>query len=175
MYPHSTISLIGMPGAGKSTVGVLLAKRTGLRFCDTDLEIQVRAGATLQDILEREGHLALRHREQDVLLDIDLNHAVISTGGSAVYSDEIMARLAAAGPLVYLQVELNILQRRVAAAPDRGIASSAEQTFEDVYLERTPLYQRHAQYTVDANAGTPDQISKAILAAVAGPSTPSRQ
>ena len=79
-----TIGLIGMPGAGKSTTGVLLAKLCGLRFVDTDLDIQVHAGATLQQILERDGHLQLRTLEQEVLLGVDLAGAVIATGGGAV-------------------------------------------------------------------------------------------
>ena len=93
-----TISLIGMPGAGKSTVGVILAKLAGLRFADTDLEIQLRAGATLQEILERDGHLHLRALEEQVLLALPLDGAIISTGGSVVYSEAIMRRLREAGP-----------------------------------------------------------------------------
>ena len=79
----ATISLIGMPGAGKSTVGVVLAKLAGLRFIDTDIDLQVRAGASLQQILERDGYQQLRALEQDVLLDLDLQGAVVATGGSA--------------------------------------------------------------------------------------------
>ena len=111
-----------MPGAGKSTVGVVLAKLAGLRFVDTDLDIQVRAGASLQQILERDGYQRLRALEEDVLLALDLQGAVVATGGSAVYSEAAMGRLKQAGPVVYLEVDLATLQRRVAAAPLRGIA-----------------------------------------------------
>ncbi len=165
--PHDTISLIGMPGAGKSTVGVVLAKLAGLSFRDTDLDIQVRENATLQEIIDSQGHLRLREIEQEVLLEVPLDRAIISTGGSVVYSEAIMRRLAAAGPVVFLDVDLPTLERRVAAAPLRGIASDAGQSFADVYAERVPLYRRYAQFTVDGTAGTPEDIATRILALIA--------
>ena len=158
-----TISLIGMPGAGKSTVGVLLAKLTGLRFCDTDLDIQVREQATLQAILEQHGYRFLRSVEEQVILEIDLQDAVVSTGGSAVYSEAAMDRLQRAGPVVYLEADLATLEQRVAAAPLRGIASDAAQSFAELYAERTPLYRRHADLTVDATAGCAEQIAESVL------------
>ncbi len=165
-----TISLIGMPGAGKSTVGVILAKLTGLRFVDTDVDIQVREGATLQEIIEKEGHLRLRAIEQEVLLAIDLDRAIISTGGSVIYSEPAIRRLQSAGPLVYLEAGLSTLEERVAAAPLRGIACPASQTYADVYAERTPLYRRHADITVDAAAGCADDVAAEILRLLRGPS-----
>lgn len=163
----TTISLIGMPGAGKSTTGVLLAKLTGLRFVDTDLDIQVRAKATLQQLLERDGYLRLRALEQEVLLGIELEDAIIATGGSVVYSAAVMRRLREAGPVVYLEADLATLQRRVAAAPCRGIACAAEQGYADIFAERTPLYRRYADVTVDASGGSPDSVAAAILQALA--------
>ena len=162
-----TISLIGMPGAGKSTVGVVLAKLSGLRFVDTDLEIQQREQATLQAILEQSGYLRLRAIEQEVLLHSNLDNAVISTGGSVVYSAAVMRRLRAAGPVVYLETDLATLERRVAAAPLRGIASSSRQTYAEVYAERTPLYRQYTDITVDAGAGGVDDVAGAILRQVA--------
>ena len=159
----TTISLIGMPGAGKSTVGVILAKLTGLRFADSDLDIQVREGATLQEILDRHGHLHLRAVEQQVLLDLNIDHAILSTGGSVVYSDAVMQRLRGAGPVVYLAADRVTLEERVAAAPLRGIACPPGQSFADVYAERTPLYQRYADISVDATAGSADQVAAQIL------------
>jgi shikimate kinase len=158
-----TISLIGMPGAGKSTVGVILAKLTGMRFVDTDLDIQVREDATLQQILERHGYQYLRNVEQQVLLEIPLGHAIISTGGSVVYSETAMQRLGEAGPVVYLAADLASLERRVAAAPLRGIACDPAQGYPEVFAERTPLYRRHADIMVDATAGTADEVAAAIL------------
>jgi shikimate kinase len=165
----NTISLIGMPGAGKSTTGVLLAKLCGLRFVDTDLDIQVHAGATLQQILEHDGHLRLRAIEQDVLLKVDLAGAVIATGGSVPYSDTVMQRLKAAGPVVYLEADLATLERRVAAAPLRGIACDSEQSFADIFAERTPLYRRYADLCVDAAGEAPEAVAVRILQWLAQP------
>jgi shikimate kinase len=164
-----TISLIGMPGAGKSTVGVILAKLTGLRFADTDLDIQVREGATLQDILDQYGYKHLREIEQEVLLAIPVEHAIISTGGSVVYSTEAMRRLKGAGAVVYLAAALSVLQQRVATAPLRGIASSSGQSYTDVFAERTPLYERYADITVDASAGCADEVAATILQRLSTP------
>ena len=165
----NTISLIGMPGAGKSTIGVVLAKLSGLRFVDTDLDIQVQAGATLQQILNKEGYHHLRSLEQDVLLGIELDGAIIATGGSVVYSETVMQRLKSVGPVVYLEANLATLQKRVAAAPLRGIASDTGQGFADIFAERTPLYRRYADLSVNATAGTPETVATAILQELAQP------
>lgn len=113
----AAISLIGMPGAGKSTVGVALAKSAKLGFIDSDLEIQLREGVSLQHIVEHKGYLALRTIEEEVLLTMPLSHCVVATGGSAIYSGKAMQRLSRAGPLVYLRAELATLQKRVARHP----------------------------------------------------------
>lgn len=160
----NTISLIGMPGAGKSTVGVILAKLAGLRFVDTDLDIQVREDATLHEILEAQGYLRLRQIEQEVILDLPLDHALISTGGSVVYSDVAMTRLKAAGPVIYLDVDLPTLEQRVAATPHRGIASDGGQNFREIFAERTPLYRRYADIQISPYAATADDIAAQILA-----------
>ena len=165
-----TISLIGMPGAGKSTIGVILAKLCGLRFVDTDLDIQVAERATLQHILEREGYQRLRAIEQEVLLQIPLAGAVISTGGSVVYSEQSMQRLKRAGPVVYLEADLATLEQRVSRAPLRGIACDPGQSYAAVYAERTPLYRRYADFTIDAAGGSPDALAAAILRLLTGDS-----
>ncbi len=161
-YPHQTISLIGMPGAGKSTVGVLLAKHCGLLFNDSDLDIQAREGMTLQEILELRGHMALRQVEEEVLLAIPIDNTVLSTGGSVVYSEAIMARLSAAGPVVYLNVDRATLEARVAAAPPRGMASNPNTTYADIFRERVPLYERYADITIDASDSSPEAIALRI-------------
>ena len=170
MNKHSslpdTISLIGMPGAGKSTVGVLLAKMAGMAFRDTDLDIQLHARATLQEILDRDGHLKLREIEEDTLLHIPLERSVISTGGSVVYSTAAMRRLAAAGPIVYLQTDLEILEHRVAFTPNRGIASDQGQSFADIYAERTPLYTQWANMTLGPTDASAEQMAYGILKAL---------
>ncbi|MEH6586962.1 MAG: shikimate kinase [Halioglobus sp.] len=163
MSPFDTISLVGMPGAGKSTVGVLLAKLSGLRFVDTDLDIQVREEATLQEILEERGYRYLRQVEETVLLDVSLQHALVSTGGSVVYSAPSMERLKSLGPVVYLQIDLSTLEQRIAAAPPRGIASDGSQSFAQVYAERTPLYEQYADYTVKTGSRNPQQVAAEVL------------
>jgi shikimate kinase len=155
----NTISLIGMPGAGKSTVGVLLAKELGLNFVDSDLLIQVRHGATLQTLLEAEGYLALRRMEEEVLLEMPLDRTLVATGGSAVYSAPAMARLHAAGPVVFIDVPLTLLRERVACAPDRGIACPAGQDLGDVFREREPLYRAHADITVSGVQESADALA----------------
>lgn len=152
-----------MPGAGKSTIGVVLAKLSGLRFVDTDLEIQHRAGMTLQQIIDSEGYRALRRLEQDAVLQLDLSAAVIATGGSVVYSEPAMEKLKSAGATVFLEVAIERLIQRVSAAPARGIAGPAEQSFDAIYEERVPLYRHYADITVDANTAAPEQIALAIL------------
>lgn len=159
----STLSLIGMPGAGKSTIGVLLAKQTGHRFVDTDIDIQATAGASLQDILEQQGYQALRKLEERVLLTVAIDNAIISTGGSVIYSQASMERLHASGPVIYLETPLEILEQRIASAPPRGIASDSTQSFADIYAERVPLYERHADITITSSANSPDEIARLIV------------
>jgi len=161
MLPQ-TISLIGMPGAGKSTVGVLLAKELGLNFVDTDLVIQVRAGETLQSILDQRGYLALRKLEEEVLVDIPLANTLVSTGGSAIYSETGIRRLRAAGPTVFLDVPLATLVQRVDNESARGIARSPGQEFADVFAERRPLYLRHADLVIDGSTGTAEAIARQL-------------
>ncbi len=161
-----TISLIGMPGAGKSTVGRALADLTGMRFFDSDREIERREGATLQEIVDRRGYLALWALDERILLEAPLEDAVVSTGGSAVYSEAAMARLAAAGPVLYLQVDLETLRRRIAANPPRGLAARPGHDLAAVYAERLPLYRRHATATVNAASGPPREVAARLLAAL---------
>lgn len=163
---YDTISLIGMPGVGKSTVGVILAKLIGLDFCDADVAIQVREHCTLQEIMDLRGYSEFCRIEEEVLLALPLAGRVVATGGSVVYSDAIMARLADAGPLVYLEADVGTLLKRVAANPDRGIANSGGKTFEDIYDERIPLYRRYADHTVDAVTGDADRVAAAIAASL---------
>ena len=163
---YDTISLIGMPGVGKSTVGVVLAKLVGLEFTDTDLSIQAREHRTLQEIVDSDGHLRLRAIEEEVLLDVPLEGRVLATGGSVVYSPAIMQRLLGAGPVVYLRADVETLVSRVAANPQRGIASDKGQTFEDIFAERAPLYARYATHTIDAVSGSADAVAALIVQAL---------
>jgi shikimate kinase len=160
---HNTISLIGMPGAGKSTVGVLLAKEMGLSFVDTDLVIQVHHAASLQQLLEEQGHLQLRQYEEAVLLDLPLAHTLVATGGSAVYSAASMQRLRSAGPVIFINVSLSTLLDRIDNEESRGIARAPGQDFAAVYSERTPLYQAHADITVAGDKLSAQAIVRALV------------
>jgi len=147
------IILIGMPGCGKSTVGVLLAKRLGYRYMDVDLLIQEEAGARLFEIVRDKGGDYFAALENRVGASIDASRTVIATGGSMVYGEAAMAHLKRIGKVVYLRVPLAELERRVNNFETRGILMRKGQTLADVFAERTPLYERYADITVDCNGG----------------------
>ena len=148
---HDNIILIGMPGAGKSTIGVLLAKAIGYDFIDTDLLIQRQAGMPLGDYLHNRGYQALRQLEAEVIQGLNAISSVIATGGSAVYSDEAMYHLKASGYVIYLQCALDVLDGRIASMSNRGIAAPTGQTLADVLAERTPRYEHFADVTVEVS------------------------
>ncbi len=150
--------LIGMPGAGKSTLGIMLAKSLAKDFIDTDVLIQTRSGQLLQDIVDNQGYLTLRILEEQVLLDLDVSNAVIATGGSAVYSKAAMEYLKSLGTIVYLDVSFENIQKRVSNFSTRGLASAPGQNLQEIYQERTSLYKRSAEIVVDANVGSPEDV-----------------
>ena len=160
---HKSIVLIGMPGAGKSTIGILLAKELGLDFIDTDISIQVRWGETLQQITDESGYMVLRDYEEQVLLSENIDHKVVATGGSAVYSDAGMARLKASAKVIFLDVSLPALQQRVTNFDTRGIARRPEQSFEDLFAERSLLYQRYADIRIDCSNLGVNEALQAVL------------
>lgn len=147
------VVLIGMPGCGKSTVGVLLAKTLGMDFIDTDLLLQQAEGALLQQILQRQGVEGFLDAEERVLQALDCTHSVIAPGGSAVCRPAGMARLKELGRVVYLKVPLAELERRVDNMATRGIAMEPGQTLRSVYAQRAPLYEKYAGLTVEIPAG----------------------
>lgn len=151
------IVLIGMPGAGKSTLGIMLAKETGFDFIDTDVSIQVHTGETLQEIIDRSDHLNLRNIEEQVLLQTDCHDKVIATGGSVVYSDAGMEHLKKEGVIVFLDTPLDELRRRVHNYETRGIAKAPGQTMEELFAERQALYEKYAEVTIDC--AERDQVS----------------
>jgi len=164
--PPNNIILIGMPGAGKSTGGVLLARELGLDFTDTDLLIQRREGMSLQELIDTQGHQALRRIEAEVLRQVSLSGHVIATGGSAVYSEPAMTALRSTGAIVHLHVDLPVIRSRVTDFDTRGIARAAGQSIEDLYREREALYRQHADVAVDVSATDQAGAVTAVVAAL---------
>ncbi len=149
MNSDRPIFLIGMPGAGKSTLGVLLAKTLARPYVDTDLLIQQRVDMTLQTYLDQYGYLALRAIEEKVLLNSNFSDSVVATGGSVVYSDKGMERLGRMGIRVYLDISYDTMDRRVCNSATRGLASAPGTSMKMLYDERKPLYMRYADYTIN--------------------------
>ena len=163
----NAVVLIGMPGAGKSTLGILLAKELGLDFIDTDVSIQVREGKTLQQISDKNGYLALRDIEEQVLLSEDITGKVVSTGGSAVYSEAGMAQLKQNSVVIFLDVPIAELEQRISNFSTRGIARRPDQNFDDLFDERSTLYQRYADIRLDCSNLSIDEVLQKTLTALA--------
>ncbi|NOZ22299.1 MAG: shikimate kinase [Planctomycetes bacterium] len=152
-----------MPGVGKSTVGVLLAKVTSRDFVDTDVVIQSREGRRLQDIIDTEGTAAFRKIEEQALLSLDLRRHVIATGGSVVYSERAMKHLGASGAIVHLDLPFDALERRITDLDSRGVVMEPGQTLRDLFDERQPLYRRYADATIDCTGLTHEQTVAAVV------------
>lgn len=163
MRSSPNIVLIGMPGSGKSTVGVLLAKKTAHTFVDTDLLIQNAEKQTLQQIVDSRGYQALRAIEENILLGLDNRNQVIATGGSAVYSEKAMKHLHELGIIVFLDVDMATLLSRVSDYETRGLAKRPDQTFSGLFEERLALYQRYADITIACGSMNHEAVCKKIL------------
>lgn len=166
-----SVTLIGMPGAGKSTLGVVLAKKLGLSFVDTDLLFQERTGHLLSEILVTDGVEGFIAQENALLASIDLEGHVIATGGSAVYGDEGMRNLATLGPVLYIKVELDEIEKRLHADKllDRGVVMRGEcETIAELYDERRPLYERYADITVNTTGLTTLKSVERLYRALGG-------
>ena len=159
----SNIVLIGMPGSGKSTVGVILAKMTGRDFVDTDVLIQKEQGRSLQNILDRDGYLKLREIEEKTILKLECRNHVIATGGSAVYSQAAMEHLKSSGIAVFLNVDLQTLFTRVKDFDTRGLAKRPDQGVADLFSERHALYRKYADVIVDCEGITHEMVCEKIM------------
>ena len=160
----SNIILIGMPGAGKSTIGVILAKRIGYHFIDTDLIIQSQQESRLQEIIDHQGLVAFRKIEEETLLNLRTHQTVIATGGSVIYSKKKNKKLAETGYRIYLQVSLDALLERIADMGRRGLVMKKGQSFEQLYQQRTPLYQQAADLTIECDQLNAEQVAASIEA-----------
>jgi shikimate kinase len=160
---QSNIVLIGMPGSGKSTVGIILAKMISWDFVDTDVIIQISQGRSLQDIVNMEGHMVLRQIEEDILLNLKCFNHVIATGGSAVYSHSAMKYLKSQGVIVFLDVDLPTLKSRIHNFETRGLAKHPDQTFADLFEERGNLYKNYADITIDCGNLKQEEVCSIII------------
>ena len=151
MNNKTNIVLIGMPSCGKSVTGVVLAKILNKKFVDGDLLIQERAGKGLQAIINEDGIDAFKKLEEEVLGSIDVNNAVIATGGSAVYYDSAMQHLKKDGIIVYIDVPIEDIKKRLRNIKTRGVAMGKGQTLDDLYALRKPLYEKYAELTVKSS------------------------
>ncbi len=160
--------LIGMPGSGKSTVGVVLAKALGMGFLDVDLLIQEREGPLLQQLIDRQGVERFLDLERDAILSLNCRGTVVAPGGSCVCREEAIAHMRRLGTVVYLELPLAEVAGRIRNQSSRGIALSPGQTLADLYQYRVPLYQRCAHITVPAGgqslAETVENVKRALAA-----------
>lgn len=163
VHLQNSLILIGMPGAGKSTIGLLLAKTLAKDFVDTDLLIQLREGHTLDTILREEGYLKLRDIEEEILISACYTNHIIATGGSAVYSEKGMKHLKQFGPVVFLDVSQDELEKRIRNMDTRGIARHPSQSFSDLFKERRELYLRYADVVIDGNRRNQDELVDEII------------
>lgn len=159
------IVLIGMPGAGKSTVGVVLAKVLGYDFLDSDLVIQQKDGRLLSQIIAEEGTDGFIRIENQINAGLDVNRSVIATGGSVVYGKEAMEHLKSIGTVVYLKLTYQTIENRLGDLKNRGVVLREGQTLADLYRERTSLYEKYADVTIEEDGlSIPETVSKIAAA-----------
>ncbi|MDO4498220.1 MAG: shikimate kinase [Coriobacteriaceae bacterium] len=168
MAKKSNIVLIGMPGAGKSTLGVVLAKILGMDFVDGDILIQNQVGNTLQKIIDAQGVDGFLQVENDALAAVDVQNTVISTGGSAIYSDEAMRHLTDIGTVVYLDVSLEELRSRLGSLHERGVVmrKGVSMSLDEIFEERGPLYRKYAEVTLQTDGLTVREATRKLVDAL---------
>ena len=142
------VIFIGMPAVGKSTVGVIVAKRLGYRFLDTDLLIQEQEGKLLKEIIAERGTEGFLEIEDRVNAGVSTERSVISPGGSVVYCENAMKHYKEIGIVVYLKISFDIINSRLKNARNRGVVLKDGQTFRDLYNERTALFEKYADVTI---------------------------
>ncbi len=156
------IVLIGMPGAGKSTVGVVLAKVLGYHFIDSDLLIQEQEQCLLKDIIERDGLEGLIAIEEQVNKSIQTEHSVIATGGSVIYGAAAMEHLRSIGTVVYIRLSYETINKRLGNIKQRGVVFREGQTLQSLYEERCPLYEKYAHIIIDGEGLDTEEVMEKI-------------
>ena len=157
------IIFIGMPASGKSTVGVVVAKRLGFDFVDTDLLIQKQEGKLLKDIIAEKGNAAFLQIENQVNRDLQVNASVIAPGGSVVYCEEAMRHYQEIGTVIYLKTSYEHIAKRIENAKSRGVVLQEGQTLRDVYEERVKLFEKYAEYTVSEEGLSLEETIEEVL------------
>lgn len=156
------LTMIGMPACGKSTIGVMLAKRLGMSFVDIDILIQEKTGKLLKEIIVSEGNEGFLKIEGDIAADLNVKNSIIAPGGSICYEDWAMEHLKEIGKIVYLKISYEEMEKRIGNVVDRGVAIPEGYTLRDLYNERTALYEKYADVTVDENGKTPADIVREL-------------
>ena len=164
----NNITLIGMPGAGKSTLGVILAKVLGYQFLDSDLLIQKQENMRLHEIIERQGIKGFKEIENRVNASIQAERTVIATGGSIIYCEDAMKHFQSIGKIVYLKLSYDSISRRLGDLHFRGVVLKEGQSLKDLYDERTPLYERYADFVVDEEGKNLEESLQAVLEILEG-------
>ena len=163
MAKKDNLILVGMPASGKSTIGVILAKVIGYDFIDSDLLIQRKEGKRLSEIIEEKGIDGFLAGENEVNASIEASQCVIATGGSAVYGVEAMQHLREIGAVIYLQVDFDVIQKRLRNIRQRGVVLREGQTLRDLYDERTVLYEKYADLIVREGSGEIEEVVARII------------
>lgn len=163
---NDNITLIGMPASGKSTVGVLLAKRLGYSFVDVDILIQEKEKRLLKDIIEQDGLDGFKEIENRVNAELQVERSIIAPGGSVIYGESAMEHLKEISTVVYLKLSYEEVEARLGDLKDRGVAVEDGMTLRDLYEERVPLYERYADITVDESGKTPGKTVDELRAMI---------
>lgn len=158
----NNISFIGMAGCGKSTIGGILSSQLDISFVDTDLLIEEKFKLSLEQLKKKKGYEFVRQAEEEVILRLDENIKVISTGGSAVYSEKSMLHLSSFSKIMYINTPLDEIKQRIGDGQERGLAAPDGLSIDDIYKERVPLYNKWAHITLNGNKSIEDLISKII-------------
>ena len=162
MHRIKNVSFIGMAGCGKSTIGKALSKNLGINFTDTDLLIEERFKASLEQIKKDNGYKFVRRAEEEVILSLDKDIKIISTGGSAVYSEKSMFHLSSFSKIIYINTPLDLIKQRIGEGQERGLAAPDGMDIDDIYREREPLYTKWADITLDGKKSIEEIITTII-------------
>ncbi len=157
------IVLIGMPGVGKSTIGVLLAKYTSRNFLDTDVYLQTKEGRSLKEIIDQKGLAEFCRLEESCVLSLNCRGSVLATGGSVVYYPAAIDHLRSSGVIVHLSLDLPLLEKRLSNLNFRGVVMIPGQTLASLFSERTPLYRKYADFIVDCDGKTHEEVVADIM------------